>query len=218
MQFPLGLGFGLGVLTYCGHGRIRHVKCDEEKPSCLQCRKTGRTCDGYEHTVSAAKVHSKSHPGTLASPPISSLYRISTRLPANEDELRSFDFFQSSMGPYVFDSFNLNVIDKVIMQLSVSDDTIKHALIALGSLGEQFAKHGSQSPKVLDDEKRLHFARLQNFTAIQRLRKKLSHNEHLSIELALICCFLFVIFDFLLGDDVSSYAHLKAGLNILRGW
>ncbi|KAH8424909.1 Zn(II)2Cys6 transcription factor domain-containing protein [Aspergillus melleus] len=60
--------------------RIRHVKCDEEKPECTQCCKTGRKCDGYEKlllkkqdnrgaTRPAPMVHSSGHvvllPGTL---------------------------------------------------------------------------------------------------------------------------------------------------------
>src|SRR6266849_4477675 len=28
--------------------RARHVKCDERRPSCLNCTSTGRKCDGYE--------------------------------------------------------------------------------------------------------------------------------------------------------------------------
>ena len=103
------------------------------------------------------------------------------------------------------------------MQLAHSDDTVKHAVVALGSLGEQLAKYKSLSPLTLDRDSRLHFAREQNAKAIRQLRKQLSNGQQQSIELALIACFLFVIFDFLLGDDESSYAHLKAGLNILRG-
>jgi hypothetical protein len=30
--------------------RLRRVKCDETKPSCLRCRNFGRKCDGYEYS------------------------------------------------------------------------------------------------------------------------------------------------------------------------
>ena len=36
------------LLTPClTSRRVRHKKCDEEKPACQNCRKTGRICDGY---------------------------------------------------------------------------------------------------------------------------------------------------------------------------
>ena len=194
------------------------MKCDEEKPSCFQCCKTGRVCDSYEATPS--RTHSKFDSASYISPyqKAPAFYRIIPRFSNDETEARGFDFFRSSIGPILFQAFNLTFVDRIIMQLSHSDDTIKHAVIALGSLGEQFAKHRSLSPKILDRGKRLQFARLQNSKAIQHLRRQLSDSEQQSVELALISCFLFVIFDFLLGDEVSSYVHLRAGLNILRGY
>lgn len=134
------------------------------------------------------------------------------------NETHSFDFFRSILGPMVFQAFNLDVVDQIIMQLSHCDDTVKHAVVALGSLGEQLEKNRALSPVTLDHDNHLQFARLQNVKAIQQLRKNISYGEQRSVELALISCFLFAIFDFLIGDDESSYVHLKAGLNILRGF
>lgn len=149
--------------------------------------------------------------------PLPSLLRLAPRFSSDDNEIRSFDFFRSGIGPIVFQAFNLCVVDQIIMQLAHSDNTVKHAVVALGSLGEQLAKYKTLSPLALARDSRLHFARVQNAKAICQLRKQLSNGQQQSIELALIACFLFVIFDFLLGDDQSSYAHLKAGLNILRG-
>ncbi|KAK3113761.1 hypothetical protein LTR53_008626 [Teratosphaeriaceae sp. CCFEE 6253] len=35
------------VWTGCQRCKLRHVKCDEEKPGCLRCRKSGVPCNGY---------------------------------------------------------------------------------------------------------------------------------------------------------------------------
>src|SRR5450755_1287659 len=35
------------VRTGCVTCKIRRVKCDETKPSCLKCTRSGRKCDGY---------------------------------------------------------------------------------------------------------------------------------------------------------------------------
>ena len=198
--------------------RIRHVKCDEAKPACVQCSKTGRVCDGYEDKSSVTTIQ-RSRTRWNVTPknqPLPSIFRLAPRFSGDENEIHSFDFFRSCIGPIVFQAFNLSVVDQMIMQLAHSDNTVKHAVVALGSLGEQLAKYRSLGPLALNRDSRLHFARVQNAQAICQLRKQLSNGQQQSIELALIACFLFVIFDFLLGDDESSFAHLKAGLNILR--
>lgn len=33
----------------CGVCRERRIKCDETKPTCLKCTRSGRTCSGYAH-------------------------------------------------------------------------------------------------------------------------------------------------------------------------
>ncbi|RSL93548.1 hypothetical protein CEP52_013182 [Fusarium oligoseptatum] len=48
------------VKTGCATCRIRKIKCDEGKPFCLKCVKTGRTCDGYEspfRLVTSQSIH-----------------------------------------------------------------------------------------------------------------------------------------------------------------
>lgn len=45
--------------------RIRRVKCDEEKPACVRCTSTGRTCDGYEMDTSGTR---KMQPQQQSSP------------------------------------------------------------------------------------------------------------------------------------------------------
>ena len=146
------------------------------------------------------------------------LYSLAPRVSENRDETRSFGFFRSVIGPEIFQAFNLTVVDQLILQLSHSDDTVKHAVVALGSLAEYL--FGKESPRQgsPDSHKRLQFAQTQNVKAINRLRVQLANGNKQSIELTLISCFLFVIFDFLLGDDVSSRAHLSAGLKILQGF
>ncbi len=103
------------------------------------------------------------------------------------------------------------------MQLSCTDNTVKHAIVALGSIGEHLMKDRSLTMKTLYQDKSLRFAHAQNTKAIQQLRMQLSSGKEQSVELTLISCFLFIIFDFFFGDDISSHTHLKAGINILKG-
>ena len=207
----------LWLLTSYTYHRIRHVKCDEGKPSCAQCTKTGRVCDGYEKPPCTRVAQPKATSYCSPYPTVPNTRTIAPRLLGNNDEARSFEFFQHVLGPSVFDAFsNLAAVDQLTMQLSHSDGVVKHAVVALGSIGEQLMKDRSLSLKRSDHDKSLHFAHVQNVKAIQQLRKQLSCGKQQSVELTLLCCFLFIIFDFFYGDDVSSHAHLKAGLQILH--
>ncbi|KAI1148896.1 hypothetical protein F4825DRAFT_432449 [Nemania diffusa] len=47
----------------CKTCKIRRIKCDLSRPSCLKCQSTGRTCDGYTEMALAFKPEIESSPG-----------------------------------------------------------------------------------------------------------------------------------------------------------
>ncbi|KAI4199710.1 MAG: hypothetical protein LQ350_004432 [Teloschistes chrysophthalmus] len=51
---------------------------------------------------------------------------------------------------------------------------------------------------------------------MQTLRKDLVRNDKDAVNTTLITCFLFIVFEFLQGNDRTAITHLKSGLNILR--
>lgn len=63
---------------------------------------------------------------------------------------------------------------------------------------------------------------LQNFAqrhycqALQHLRAQMCNDPTRTIDLAIISCFLFTIFEFLQGNETGALVHLRSGLNILR--
>jgi hypothetical protein len=59
--------------TGCHTCRRRHIKCDETRPSCRRCQRSGYTCDGYEsvlriqnHGVNSNTTTSTSHPRKIS--------------------------------------------------------------------------------------------------------------------------------------------------------
>lgn len=67
--------------------RIRKVKCDETKPSCLRCTSTGRKCDGYAPALQASALQ---------------LYRPGSSASAHDLrglEGRALQFFREVVGP-----------------------------------------------------------------------------------------------------------------------
>ncbi|KAL9580116.1 MAG: hypothetical protein Q9212_004680 [Teloschistes hypoglaucus] len=51
---------------------------------------------------------------------------------------------------------------------------------------------------------------------MQTLRNDLARNDKDAVNTTLITCFLFIVFEFLQGNDRTAITHLRSGLNILR--
>ncbi|KAL8687509.1 MAG: hypothetical protein Q9224_005129 [Gallowayella concinna] len=133
------------------------------------------------------------------------------------DELRGFDYFRMQTSQDLAYSLNAS-LQELVLQTSHHHDAIKHGAIALGSLGETIRINSSSPscntlpPGFIQHE----FARSQYYKAITILQREISRDESEAVEIALISCFLFVVFEFLQGNDQSATTHLRSGLAILR--
>ncbi|KAI4109145.1 MAG: hypothetical protein LQ339_001951 [Xanthoria mediterranea] len=214
---------GYHVKTGCITCKIRHVKCDEEKPECYKCKSTGRKCDGYfpqKAVSSQPSLPPKQRNQSIVKVVQSSFTPLPTAIggwTGTYDELRGFDYFRVQTSEDLAYSLNAS-LQELVLQNSHHNLAIKHAAIALGSLGEtiRFGSHPTSlntlSPAFMKHE----FARSQYCKAIQLLQRDIQRNEKETIEIALISCFLFVVFEFLQGNDQASTSHLRSGLAILR--
>ena len=98
--------------------RVRHLKCDESKPSCYRCSSTGRICDGYS---SAVKISCSIQPGPRRS----------------KKENRYFELFQHNtiLGLMGFDHRS-TFWSYMVLQFSQSSPAVLHAALALSALQE----------------------------------------------------------------------------------
>ncbi|MCJ1389689.1 hypothetical protein MMC18_002546 [Xylographa bjoerkii] len=206
------------VRTGCRTCKIRHVKCDEQKPNCLRCSSTGRTCDGYGVEVSAQstlvedfQVISLGHSACFNSPSVS--------IPGNEKERRSFDFFRFQTLQELEIALNTPAWNRLILQASHSSPVIRNAAIALGSLGERFYINEVLTRDNAAANSCHVYARLQYQKALQGLRDYLYYNKgEYTVGLTLISCFMFVVFEFMQGNEAAALTHLRSGLKILRSF
>ncbi|KAI4137043.1 MAG: hypothetical protein LQ341_005313, partial [Variospora aurantia] len=199
---------------------IRHIKCDETKPACKKCTSTGRQCDGYvpQKTTGAVAIRQKDPTDcntvcedswlSLATP---------TYWSGTVDELRAFEYFRIQTSEDLAYSLNSSM-EELVLQTSHHHEAIRHAAIALGSLGETICIN-SLSPgcgsKTLFWE-RHDFACTQYYKSVRLLQQDIGRNDLESVNFALISCFLFVVFEFLQGNDQSAVVHLRSGLKIFR--
>jgi len=160
------------------------VKCDEVKPYCYACTSTGRNCDGYESNMEA--------PPDLSSASSSVLSRtLSSEFVGTEKELRSFYFFRQKTAPQLSGFFGGDVWERLLLQAALHEPSIRHAILALGSLHAEFEQDNglimqSHTNGWTDD-----FA-LKNYSqAIHILVEPLSQEGQQAIDVCLMCSILF---------------------------
>ncbi|KAI4178747.1 MAG: hypothetical protein L6R41_008236 [Letrouitia leprolyta] len=208
---------GSHVKTGCVTCKVRHVKCDEARPECNKCISTGRKCDGYG--TGALALPAAEHGNSIVRRTEYSNRKLTiigpTTWHGSLDELQAFDYFRVQTSEDLAYSLNVS-LDELVLQTSHHYEAVKHAAIALGALCQTIrintsAPIGSSSPL-----RRHHFANRQYQTAVRLLQRDMSSDDKDSINLTLISCFLFTIFEFLQGNDPAAATHLRCGLNILR--
>ena len=184
------------------------MKCDEAKPSCHRCVSTGRKCDGYNQVISISSA------GDMDSAAL--IQRISTHAPGNTEEKRGLQFFVTCTASELSGYYSSSFWENLILAASAAEPSLRHAVIAIGTLHEDFANKKIQnSPDYRQNSLASGFAINQYTKAIGHLRRSLATGKQAPLT-ALMSCILFVCFDSLRGHFESAMVHLQSGLRILR--
>lgn len=191
------------------------MKCDEEKPSCLKCRSTGRTCDGYlTQEIYKGNAFQKLQ---LKSTGIITIGRNPyVGIIGNDQERRGFKFFQFRTAQELATALNLTSWDYFMLQASHSNPAVLHAAIALGTLGERFQINSVLTTENAQANDRHEFACRQYYKAVAQVREQLCNNQEHSVDFILMSCILFTCFEFMQGNDAGALMHLRNGMEILR--
>lgn len=188
--------------------RIRHVKCDEEKPECFQCRRTGRNCDGYDKPPpkkSDNRVVARTAPQIDPSGHI-------VLLPGTREEQKYVHFFCTQTTRVMSGVFQSELWDRLLPQIAQSVPVIRHAVAAVSAAHEEFLCRDIRD--VVSARANEHFALQQYNKAIKHLIEYLSSPSQ-TIDLTLITCYLFMCLEMLKGDNRQALNHLESGMRIL---
>lgn len=200
------LHLALYSVNICIH-RIRRVKCDESKPTCQRCTSTGRKCDGYVADIPPSNAHDQQAAAII--------HRVLVRIPGTAQEKRGFQYFFTNTARELTGYYTSSFWEYLILQASAAEPSLRHAVIAIAALHEEFTNKrlGRSSPR--HDNFESTFAINQYMKAISHLRQSLSEGKQAPLT-ALMSCLLFVCFDYLRGHSDSAMMHLQSGLEILR--
>lgn len=213
VKFPFTGCFQLSLSPNYRH-RIRHVRCDTQKPACSRCLKSGRQCDGYSIDGRRPEqdplqiIHWR--PNTL------NLHRISFDVTGNKKERRAFHFFRENSATEFPGFFESSFWGQLVLQASHAEPSIRHAVIALGSLHETI-RQGEWTPLESGRPCDL-FALQQCNKAIGHLNQTIGSDKHHSKEMLLLSCAIFICFESLQGNYESALSHMQCGLQIFRDW
>ncbi|KAJ6185621.1 hypothetical protein N7519_006922 [Penicillium mononematosum] len=183
----------------CFTCKSRHVKCDEQKPSCLRCVATQRICEGYPAPVSR-----NLSPDCLS-----------------DEERRAFSYFRSRTAHRIFGLRDASNWISILLQLGYSEAPVKHALTALASF------HESQEPvdacaSIRRSEKQAQIMAqmlaLKHYTAAIKSIQTESPNMSSRPDITMTLCLLFICFEQFRSGDAACLLHLTAGLRLLYWW
>jgi hypothetical protein len=137
-------------------------------------------------------------------------------------ELRSLEFFRCATANKLSEWLTESFWKYQIPQCGSCEPSLRHAMIAVAAVHEQFTILNSAIPgdPRLDPyklETQRQFADKHHNMAISELSKLLAARPE-SSEIALINCALFVMLDFVRGNFSTAVLHLHNGMEILGKW
>ncbi|KAH6880769.1 hypothetical protein B0T10DRAFT_519151 [Thelonectria olida] len=194
---PSGRKGNKKVRTGCITCKVRKVKCDESKPHCLRCVKTGRKCDGYR-SPSPRSAATPGRPLSLSpSPGFEST-----------QESRAFDYYRTRSAKILSGAIDASFWGGLVLKLSATEPAVRHAILAVSSLHECVHVKGTTG-RELDRS----FAFREYGNAIRSLRNWAQREDPSAIPL--IVCILFICIEFLADRDAASQMHISQGRMIL---
>ena len=207
------VGFGMIVLI---NNRIRKIRCDENKPFCQKCVKTGRTCDGYKSPFRfwASQSINSGHAGdTKSDVGIQSVRPIFIKIAPHEIDLLNRYFSTKTM----FD-VNLGCDEEArqVLQASLTNPPIRHAVLSLRAFREDLETSGDSPASIAQQTPSYHYGLQQYSKALGGLASSLSSPGSSGLKSALLCCQIFISIEQVQKNYAAMAQHIIRGLKIMH--
>jgi Fungal specific transcription factor domain len=187
-----------------------------------RCTSTGRKCDGYEFTSdkppeSGALVLSTSRTNTAvattARPPTPQLpTSLSRAFEGDEEERRIFHRFKVYTIPAFAGGSEATFWSGLVLRVGEQEPVVRNAIIALGTLHEDYqARGGVYSKAQIKEPNHQNALRLYG-KALRQLNERLDRGNRTSAKLAIIVSVLFTCFEVLRRNNMAAVIHYQAGM------
>ena len=198
--------------------RARKVKCDETFPVCRRCSAAVRNCAGYGIWGGGGNHDTRTSQSNEARPQVGNLIRPPRVKLGNEDDVEHFDWIRHYATIKIPGTFRSRFWTTLVLQISMSEPAVLHALLALSSYHRQCICHSH--PQSVVQGRSLNnmeqFA-LQHYNRAIRtlLQPAFSVHTYVSSRITLIVCLVFVSIDLLRGHFTAAQQQLHSGLELL---
>lgn len=194
----------------CGVYRRRRVKCDEGKPSCSRCTRSGLLCGGYAMAEAASRQRQLSSVGLFQTRgPHQELPQRQTGaelyFQINDFAETGLDFLTQNLRCSLGASAEGS--DRLLRQVALSSPCILNSLAALGAL----AMCGSSGAR--RDLDRTTWAETAYVTALNIMGRDISYASQPKESLALGCVLLATV-ELLLGHARNAFLHYRAAFQV----
>lgn len=214
--------------TGCLICKLRHIKCDEERPSCKNCLDGNRKCVGYPPLPPESTDFSAEGSTSQALQHRSEILlskALTTRPQWTQKEVRSFSFGVHKTLPNITTYFNSELWNAQIPRLAHQIPAIRHALSALATFHEKskFEDSAAASPNSITKTQLVpasvdQFFLQQYNKAIEQLSNLITGEGLPASLFTLICCIIFVCIEGLHGRQQAMVNHIQNGLKIYHEW
>ncbi|TDZ37654.1 Aspercryptin biosynthesis cluster-specific transcription regulator atnN [Colletotrichum trifolii] len=182
----------------------RRVRCDEAKPTCGNCAKSKRQCEGYLSKASPADYAKH----LLESRPLLIKPCYESHMFTDQLQKDHFDYWMAFTREFTL--FPSDLMSHMIPQIAREEPAIRHAAFAIGAAAmcndsrtQRLSGGGPFRAEAL-----WHYGK-----AIRIIRN--SEPSKKSIPRAILACLLFITFESLQGNYQEALEHMNHGSNIL---
>ncbi|KAK2002353.1 hypothetical protein LX36DRAFT_626963 [Colletotrichum falcatum] len=192
------------VRTGCITCKVRKVKCDEAKPTCKRCTRTGWKCDGYKQALP------RQESVILHSP-----YRVFHGV-KRVSEFRALQYFCEVAGPFLPGAGDTYFWTHVVVQFSTFEPAVRHAVIAISNLYEHAQgtfESGTSMRCQYDDQ---YYIAIRHYNAaIHDLRTTCTDDKQ---PVVLLVCVLFICIEIMRCNRKDALRHSRHGTRILKNY
>lgn len=171
--------------------RARRVKCDESRPNCLRCTKSGRGCGGYQpRPVGHYKWEELLLP--MVSPAMTVMPDV------DRADVHALSSFRAAIAPalcFPMDSFFWT---RTVMQFASREPAVEQAVLAIEPNN---ARNG-------DDNTTRHYNKA--------IKTMIQSGASLSTETILMVCILFICIEFFRGNNEAALSHMRYGITLIN--
>ncbi|KAL5049326.1 hypothetical protein BDW71DRAFT_204591 [Aspergillus fruticulosus] len=198
------------VRTGCLTCKQRRVKCDEGKPACRNCERTGRRCEGYPRPAPAPTPAGDSSLQVQGRPQQITVYNLPFKVPGSQADRQLLHFYTCEAAGGLSSFSAPTLWTKLILQRSHHQPVVRHALVTLSALYRDYLQGGNRVQASASH------AAMQRIAKCHRQLRLYLRSPDASADIALICSILFFAFETLIGDCNTATQHLDNGLQLLK--